>query len=41
MAVGAWPQFSGYNFQGSIDEIQVFGRSLTPEEVQALYDQGR
>jgi hypothetical protein len=41
MAVGAWPQFSGYNFQGSIDEFQVFDRSLTQEEVQALYDQGR
>lgn len=41
MAVGAWPQFSGYNFQGSIDEFQIFGRSLTQQEVQALYERGR
>jgi len=41
MAVGAWPSFSGYNFQGDIDEFQIFAWSLTQEEVQALYNQGR
>lgn len=41
MAVGAWPMFSGYNFQGSMDEFAIYGRSLTQQEVQALYQQGR
>jgi len=41
MVVGAWPPFSAYDFQGSIDEFQVFARSLTQQEVQALYNQGR
>ena len=41
MVVGAWPPFSAYNFRGSIDEFQVFARSLTQQEVQALYNQGR
>ena len=41
MVVGAWPPFYAYNFQGSIDEFRIYGRSLTQQEVQALYDQGR
>ncbi len=41
MAVGAWPMFSGYNFQGSLDEFAIYDRSLTQQEVQALYAQGR
>jgi len=41
MVVGAWPPFSAYDFQGAIDEFQVFARSLTQQEVQALYNQGR
>ena len=41
MVVGAWPPFSAYNFQGSLDEFQVFARSLTQQEVQTLYNQGR
>lgn len=40
MVVGAWPPFSSYNFRGGMDEFQVFGRGLTPQEVKALYDQG-
>jgi hypothetical protein len=38
MAVGGWPQFSGYNYRGSIDEFQVFGWALTPQEVQETYE---
>jgi hypothetical protein len=41
MVVGAWPPFSAYNFEGSIDEFRIYGRSLTQQEVQALYNQGR
>jgi hypothetical protein len=41
MAVGAWPMFSGYNFRGSLDEFTIYDRSLTQQEVQALYAQGR
>jgi hypothetical protein len=39
MVVGAWPPYSGFNFQGSIDEFRVFGWALTAQEVQALYNQ--
>jgi hypothetical protein len=41
MVIGAWPPFSGYDFQGSIDEFEIFNHSLTQEEVQSLYQQGR
>jgi hypothetical protein len=41
MAVGAWPEFSGYNFLGSMDEFRIYGSALTQQEVQALYAQGR
>jgi len=39
MAVGAWPSFSAYNYQGSIDEFRLFGWALTPQEVQEIYSQ--
>ncbi len=41
MVVGAWPPFTGYNFQGSMDEFAIYGRSLTRQEVLALYQQGQ
>lgn len=41
MVVGAWPPFTAYNFQGSMDEFAIYDRSLTQQEVQALYAQGR
>jgi hypothetical protein len=41
MAVGGWPDLGGFYFEGSIDRVQLFGRSLTQQEVQALYNQGR
>lgn len=41
MVVGAWPPFTAYNFQGSLDEFQVFARSLTLQEVQMMYNQRR
>lgn len=41
MVVGAWPPFTAYNFRGSMDEFAIYGRSLTAEEVQALYAEGR
>jgi hypothetical protein len=41
MVVGAWPPFSAYNFQGSIDELQLVGRALSPQEVQEIWNRGR
>ena len=41
MVVGAWPPFTAYNFQGSMDEFAIYDRSLTQQEVQALYNQGK
>jgi hypothetical protein len=36
MAIGAWPEFQGYNFQGSTDEFQMFGRGLSADEVREI-----
>ncbi len=41
MVVGAWPQYSAYNFEGRLDEFKIFARALTQQEVQALYEQGQ
>ena len=41
MAVGGWPDLGGFYFDGAIDRVQLFARSLTEQEVQALYNQGR
>ena len=40
MIVGAWPPYSAYNFDGAIDEFQIFNRALNSEEIQAMYDAG-
>lgn len=40
MVIGAWPPFSAYDFHGYLDDFQVFGRSLTEQEVLALYTEG-
>jgi hypothetical protein len=41
MAVGAWPQFGGYNFVGNMDDFRIYSRSLTRQEVKTLYAQGQ
>jgi len=41
MVVGAWPPFTAYNFRGSIDEFRIYDRSLTQQDIQALYNQQR
>ena len=40
MVVGGWPPYTAYNFQGSLDEFQIFSTALTEDEVQALYGEG-
>ena len=37
MAIGAWPSFQGYNFQGSIDEVKIFDQALSQPEIQSIY----
>jgi hypothetical protein len=39
MVIGAWPPFSGYNYQGSLDEFYIYDRPLTSQEVQNIYNQ--
>lgn len=39
MAIGAWPAFQGYNFQGSIDEVKIFDQALSQPEIQSIYYQ--
>lgn len=41
LAVGGWPQFSGYNFVGSMDEFRIYDRSLSPEEIAGIAAAGR
>jgi hypothetical protein len=41
MTVGAWPSFQGFNFQGSIDEFQIFAAALTPQQVLKIYNEGQ
>ena len=35
--IGAWTGGSTYNFAGCIDELQIFNRELTTEEISALF----
>jgi hypothetical protein len=37
LLIGDYPT-SGYNFNGSIDDVRVYNRSLSTDEVLALYD---
>jgi len=37
MAIGAIPTTYGYTFEGDIDEVMLFNRSLTSAEVTSLY----
>ena len=41
LAVGAWPQFQGYNFRGAIDEFKIYGRCLSASEILAAFNQKR
>ena len=41
MAIGGWPYVGGFYFEGAIDDFRIYSRSLTQEEILALYDQGR
>ena len=40
LTVGAWPPYTAYNFQGSLDEFRIYARCLTYEEVLELYNEG-
>ncbi|MCD6371457.1 MAG: LamG domain-containing protein [Candidatus Aenigmarchaeota archaeon] len=35
--IGKWAYTSGYYFSGIIDEVQIYNRALTEEEIKALY----
>ena len=36
MAVGGWPQFSGYNYVGEMDDFRIYDHALRASEIQAL-----
>lgn len=40
MAIGGWPQFSGYNFVGDIDDFRIYDYALVPDEISAFYATG-
>jgi uncharacterized repeat protein (TIGR01451 family) len=35
-----FPGFPGYNFSGSIDDVQIYNRALNASEIQAIYNGG-
>lgn len=39
MAIGGWPQFSGYNFVGQMDDFRIYNRALNADEVAEIYQQ--
>ncbi len=39
--LGTSPMKGRFNFKGSVDEIRVYDRALTPEEIQRLYRMGK
>jgi len=41
MAVGGWPQFSGYNFVGDMDDFRIYDRDLSAQEITRIYKDGR
>ena len=41
LAVGGWPQFTSFNFRGSLDEFQMYGWALSLQEIQEMYIRGR
>lgn len=36
MAVGGWPQFSGYNYAGEMDDFRIYDRALAAGEIAAI-----
>jgi len=41
MAVGGWPQFSGYNFVGDMDDFRIYDRDLSAQEISRIYTDGK
>ena len=40
LGIGIAPGFTSRNFDGLIDEVEIFNRALTAAEIQAIYDAG-
>ncbi|MCB1196383.1 LamG domain-containing protein, partial [bacterium] len=38
--VGAWLPYTAYNFNGYLDEVRIYNRALTEEEVEMLWNGG-
>lgn len=36
MAVGGWPQFSGYNYVGQMDDFRIYDQTLSAKEIAML-----
>ena len=39
MSIGAWPPYSSFNFQGSLDDFRIYSYTLSPQEVLTIYTQ--
>ncbi len=40
MAIGGWPQFSGYNFVGKLDDFRIYDYALSADEIRNIYRDG-
>ena len=38
--IGGWRLWDHYDFYGLIDEVEIFNRGLTPQEIQSIYRAG-
>jgi len=41
MAVGGWPQFSGYNYVGDMDDFRIYDHALSAQEIAGIFTAGR
>ena len=41
LEIGRFPKYQGEYFNGTIDEVRIYNRALTPEEVWQLYQIGQ
>lgn len=40
MTIGGWPQFSGYNFAGQLDDFRIYDTALSADQIRKIYRDG-
>ena len=39
LSIGGWPSWSGHNFYGQIDEVHIYDRALTLDQLDGIYQE--